>query len=134
MVLQTDYGLEKDGFELVFEATDCPNNCTGFGTCTSGVCTSCPASRKGAYCEEEWCPMQCNSLLGKGFCDVVSLICFVVIFGHVTHIKCSPFSCVHSFLCHMQYCINKYMRFSEQLNYHLNKICPYAIRNLGSAC
>jgi len=75
VALQTDYGLEKDGFELAFEAMDCPNNCSGFGTCINGICTSCPASRKGTFCEEEWCPMQCNSLHQKGNCNTGSQKC-----------------------------------------------------------
>ena len=79
VLMSTDYGTVKEGFELSYEASYCPRKCSGVGTCGNGKC-SCHSFHKGEYCETEWCPSNCNQATSRGFCGSVSYLQILIFY------------------------------------------------------
>ncbi|KNC72909.1 hypothetical protein SARC_14529 [Sphaeroforma arctica JP610] len=67
----SDVAQVKDGYNVTFSFSACPNDCSGNGACTGTTC-ECTNNMTGADCSIELCPGKCS---GYGECGESGCVC-----------------------------------------------------------
>ncbi|XP_078593005.1 multiple epidermal growth factor-like domains protein 8 [Branchiostoma floridae x Branchiostoma japonicum] len=73
--LYSDTNYVLGGFEAIYYAEPCPNNCSSQGTCVAGQCQCADRLWKGEACQLQWCPNDCHINEDHGTCDTSTGAC-----------------------------------------------------------